>query len=751
MNRFEDDKFSMTNVSLLDENISTPRNITSSPVSISANQRQFSNNRRFSTLNADELGNEKYNERDSRPISTSLKAQESTLDVLKKENFNLKLRLYFLEERVRDSSPESVEKAIKENINNKMALQSLTSELKRYKAMILELNQGIDILQEKTCPKIHGMTPEEREEFEKIKAEAEAYHEETDKLSLSLANLTAENVRLRTTIRSSRVATNNAPPSPPANAPESEDVIELRRKYRQAKIKIEEQQRAMQMMNNNAQNNRAYGNNQGGDDYHSNQIKKQLEGELRMERLEIDRVYNELQDKNKDIHSLQLELDQYTKSLHDTKQQLRGKTIECEQLREENEKMLVDRNDMEQVIKAVSELQEDNDQLVVAIQNRDQDIAELEAEVEKLLSHLEEKGEDDDNGNNNNNEATNNKIMMLEEAINEREEKIDMLSKELKETNESHDDDIEVFEEHIAKAQEEIKKKQDQNNELMLELENVKKICEEELDKQYNELAVSIREREVRIASLEGNFEQKTDTMQRERDLLGEEIEELKDKLHVAFDELRQKENAIQELSDALNNRDEVDVSYLLQSDKMQEYIQRWENRSNELETKYKKTREKLMEDRTQAKAKATQQHNAYVDLKNKYLIVTEKYDLLNKIVDGDTKSTEIKSGAAIKEKTRLLNKLNRELRKELDERGSECEHERHRGDELEKLYQMELEANITLKKQLERKTTMLTNSLLAHDNLKEQGEFMGNILYEQATGGHQIFRERTPSAMSSF
>lgn len=74
MNKFDDDKFSMTNVSLLDENISSPRNITSSPAPISANQRRSSNNRRFSTLIADEVGNGEY---DSRPISTSLKTQES--------------------------------------------------------------------------------------------------------------------------------------------------------------------------------------------------------------------------------------------------------------------------------------------------------------------------------------------------------------------------------------------------------------------------------------------------------------------------------------------------------------------------------------------------------------------------------------------------------------------------------------------------------------------------------------------------
>lgn len=218
---------------------------------------------------------------------------------------------------------------------------------------------------------------------------------------------------------------------------------------------------------------------------------------------------------------------------------------------------------------------------------------------------------------------------MLEEYIRERDEKIKMLSNELKHVTESHDDDIAAIEVHIKKAQEAIQKKEEENLELMNELENVKKMCLEELEKQYNEMNNSVRDREVIIQSLEGNFEQKTDTMQRERDLLREEIGELKEKLHDHFDVLREKDVMIQDLSEALNNREQGDLSYVLQSEKVQEYIQTWENRSNELELKNEKMREKMLKDREDLKA-----------IEKKYNSLKGKYLVLNKIVD---KSSEVK------------------------------------------------------------------------------------------------------------
>jgi chromosome segregation ATPase len=263
--------------------------------------------------------------------------------------------------------------------------------------MILELNQAIDILQNKACPKPHGMTEEEKEELDRLKQEADGYQNENDKLSRMMADLTADNVRLRQTIRSSRT-TNNTPPN--INHIEAEEAAEMNRKYRQAKIKIEEQQRTIQMLqskvNNSSNSSRSSMMNGSQPDDHllrsimsdkekNTQLNKQLEGELRLERMQANRVYNELQEKKKEINSLQLELDQYTKALHETKQQLRSKTIECEQLHEKNDKIRVDSKDMAQLIKAASELQEDNDELVSVIQSRDQDIAALEAEVEKVI------------------------------------------------------------------------------------------------------------------------------------------------------------------------------------------------------------------------------------------------------------------------------------------------------------------------------------------------------------------------------
>ncbi len=125
--------------------------------------------------------------------------------------------------------------------------------MKKYKNVILELNQGIDILQNKKCPLHHGMTPEEKDDFDRLKSELEGYHDENDKLSRMMADLTAENVRLRTTIRSSRNNTNNTP----NNHVENEDSAELQRKYRQAKLKIDEQHRMIQILQTKPNNNRS--------------------------------------------------------------------------------------------------------------------------------------------------------------------------------------------------------------------------------------------------------------------------------------------------------------------------------------------------------------------------------------------------------------------------------------------------------------------------------------------------------------
>lgn len=96
-NKFEDDGFSITNVSLLDENLSysSPRDLTSSPSPIS-NFNRSNEARRYSTINVEDLeasADCNMSEKDTRAGPTSLKSQE---------NVSLTIFILFLLERLSD-------------------------------------------------------------------------------------------------------------------------------------------------------------------------------------------------------------------------------------------------------------------------------------------------------------------------------------------------------------------------------------------------------------------------------------------------------------------------------------------------------------------------------------------------------------------------------------------------------------------------------------------------------------------------
>lgn len=69
------------------------------------------------------------------------------IDSLKKENFSLKLKVHFLEERLNQLAPEHVEAAFKQNINLKIEVQSRGVELKKCKKLLLELEKELQSAQ----------------------------------------------------------------------------------------------------------------------------------------------------------------------------------------------------------------------------------------------------------------------------------------------------------------------------------------------------------------------------------------------------------------------------------------------------------------------------------------------------------------------------------------------------------------------------------------------------------------------------
>ncbi|KAA1475865.1 hypothetical protein DENSPDRAFT_842743 [Dentipellis sp. KUC8613] len=77
-------------------------------------------------------------------VNLTLRDQEKHIDNLKKENFNIKLKVHFLEERLAELAPDQVDAALKQNINLKIEVQQRGMELKKLRKLVLELEKELE-------------------------------------------------------------------------------------------------------------------------------------------------------------------------------------------------------------------------------------------------------------------------------------------------------------------------------------------------------------------------------------------------------------------------------------------------------------------------------------------------------------------------------------------------------------------------------------------------------------------------------
>ncbi|KAH9055179.1 hypothetical protein EDB83DRAFT_2392317 [Lactarius deliciosus] len=89
----------------------------------------------------------KSNAPNAKGNNLTLRDQEKHIDNLKKENFNIKLKVHFLEERLAQLAPDQVEAALKQNINLKIEVQQRGMELKKVRKLVLELENELQRLQ----------------------------------------------------------------------------------------------------------------------------------------------------------------------------------------------------------------------------------------------------------------------------------------------------------------------------------------------------------------------------------------------------------------------------------------------------------------------------------------------------------------------------------------------------------------------------------------------------------------------------
>lgn len=114
------------------------------------------------------------------------------IDDVKKENFSLKLKIYFLEERLAKLAPEQVDLALKEHIDLQVEYQNTRSELKKHKKLLLNAQKALDDLkddQERFNGTLNRNEAEAQAEIDRLqeelrqeKAKSDAYRLENDRM-----------------------------------------------------------------------------------------------------------------------------------------------------------------------------------------------------------------------------------------------------------------------------------------------------------------------------------------------------------------------------------------------------------------------------------------------------------------------------------------------------------------------------------------------------------------------------------------
>ncbi|KAF8676500.1 anucleate primary sterigmata protein b [Rhizoctonia solani] len=115
---------------------------------------------------------------DKGPTMT-LREQEKLIDQVKRENFALKLKVHFLEERLNQLAPDHLEAALKQNISLKIEVQSQRVELKKHKKAATDAERAMAELRREM--EASGSSPTALQEERARRIETERLLDERDR------------------------------------------------------------------------------------------------------------------------------------------------------------------------------------------------------------------------------------------------------------------------------------------------------------------------------------------------------------------------------------------------------------------------------------------------------------------------------------------------------------------------------------------------------------------------------------------
>ncbi|KNZ63459.1 uncharacterized protein VP01_1140g2 [Puccinia sorghi] len=127
----------------------------------------------------------------------TLREQEKVIDEVKKENFNLKLKIYFLEDRLAKLAPDQVDLALKENVEIKVEFQTVRQELKRYKRLLLEAERAIELAKTERDQLLEQKTLSEERTSSGLQSQVRKARDELTIKDKNIQNLENEVQRLK--------------------------------------------------------------------------------------------------------------------------------------------------------------------------------------------------------------------------------------------------------------------------------------------------------------------------------------------------------------------------------------------------------------------------------------------------------------------------------------------------------------------------------------------------------------------------
>nr|XP_019937555.1 PREDICTED: CDK5 regulatory subunit-associated protein 2 isoform X4 [Paralichthys olivaceus] len=99
----------------------------------------------------------------------TMKDYENQITALKKENFNLKLRIYFMEERMQQKCDDSTEDIFKTNIELKVELESMKRELAEKQELLVSASKALESLAGRESGESHRVREKAQREMDAIR------------------------------------------------------------------------------------------------------------------------------------------------------------------------------------------------------------------------------------------------------------------------------------------------------------------------------------------------------------------------------------------------------------------------------------------------------------------------------------------------------------------------------------------------------------------------------------------------------